>query len=46
MASGLTNVFRYMSFAPTEDYPQKDRDRSLRGRQRVRARKRANKRKG
>lgn len=45
MASGMTNVFRYMTFKPTEDRPAKVRDRRLRGKARIRARKAANKRK-
>jgi hypothetical protein len=43
MASGMSLVMRYMSFNYAKDRPAKDRDRSLRGKARVRARKAANK---
>lgn len=45
MASGITNLLRYMQFKPTQERPAKVRDRSLRGKARIRARKAANKRK-
>ena len=45
MASGLTNVLRWMTFKPTQDRPARERDRTLRGKARIRARKAANKRK-
>ena len=43
MASGITNVMRWMQFLPPEPREQKPRDRSLRGKARRRARKAANK---
>jgi hypothetical protein len=39
----MTNVYRYLTFKPTEDRPARERDRSLRGKARRRARKAANK---